>query len=137
MSNGRSVNPTTPDPLPGARQAERIARGLAPVLRQFGGVATITRTTGGTFNPATGMVDGATSESYRVAAVVGGPREHRRPGEDEVRVWAASATIGAGTVEPRTGDRIAIGGRTYTVGEVTAIRPDGLTPILYCVELIS
>lgn len=99
-----------------------------------GGPATLTRTSGGTLNTTTLQLGSATETTYPIKLVMAGRRDIWRGGT-LVRTWRLSAVIAAGTVEPQTGDRIAIGGRTYVVGEVEPTKPDGVTAVVYAVEL--
>ncbi|MGA1850469.1 hypothetical protein VH570_06485 [Sphingobium sp. HT1-2] len=92
-------------------------------LRKFGGQATITRKTGGVYDPSTGAVTGG-EETFPANVVI---RTNR--------VWTAQGVVGSETVatmmvEPKVGDIISLADQTWRVTEVEIVAPDGAA-ILY------
>jgi hypothetical protein len=98
-------------------------------LRKFGGQATITRKTGGVYDPATGAVTGGEA-TFSANVVI---RTNR--------IWTAQGVVGSETVatmivEPNVGDTINLVDQTWRVTEVEIVAPDG-SPILYKAKVVA
>lgn len=96
------------------------------LLAQFGTDATLTRTTTGEYNPATGAASQTTTTyTCKAARFDYSQRDIIRVGDQRIYLDA--------TVMPQTGDTIALGNRTYVVITARSIDP-ALTAVLYDVQ---
>lgn len=112
---------------------ERLAATSRRLLEQFGTSAVLTRTTPGSYDPATGATGAATTTTYACYAARFDYAQHDidgtlvRAGDQRIYLDVQD------TVMPRTGDTMTLGGRTYTVVTARAIDP-ALTAVLYEVQ---
>lgn len=100
------------------------------LLDQFGTTATLTRTTMGEYNPATGAASQTTTTYICKAARF--DYAQRDIDGTNIRVGDQRIYMDA-TVMPQTGDTIALGDRTYVVVTARSIDP-ALTAVLYDVQ---
>lgn len=103
------------------------------LLEQFGTSAVLTRTTLGSYDPASGTTGTATVTNYACYAA---RFEYAQRDIDGTLVRSGDQRIYLDvqdTVMPRTGDTVTLGGRTYTVVTARAIDP-ALTAVLYEVQ---
>lgn len=102
------------------------------LLEQFGTTATLTRTTTGTYNPATGSASQTTTTySCKAARFDYAQRDidgtNIRVGDQRIYMDVQDMVM------PQTGDTISMGGRTYVVVTARSIDP-ALTAVLYDVQ---
>ena len=117
--------------------AALVANGITLAARlDVAGPVTITRVIPGTnYVPGTDERIGDTPQSFTVVApeeATSGDKGLEDPHRN--RTYAAPAALCA--FEPSTGHTLkSAEGVTYRVIDVTPIRPDGVTPVLYLIEV--
>lgn len=104
----------------------------AALIDSFGTAATFTRTTGSTFNPATGSYTGGTVVTIAGNAV----RMDYAKGEIDgelVQRGDFKLLFGGAAGEPAIGDTVAFGGNNYRVMDVSPLSPAGVS-VMYDVQ---
>lgn len=102
---------------------DELRAGIGPgseLETTFGVPAILTRTTSGTKNPDTGKVSSKTRTDIPVNV-------SKRTVEVTTKEGGKSEATGFDMwIEPKTGDIITLGGKTYNVTAVNADEPDGI-----------
>lgn len=113
--------------------AEMAAEALA-LLDEFGQAATLTRTTSGAYDPATGAPATGTSATYTGRAYADQYAQRDIDGslvrQGDQRAYIATD----GMVPPKTGHTLALGGTTYSVISAGHWNVAG-TPVMYWAQI--
>jgi len=111
------------------------ATGIAKTLKAKGQAMTLTRVSGGTYDPVAGSTTGSTTTTYTVYGITTNYNNltllasHNRP-DSLILAGDKQAIVNAGTVEPLPGDTLAASGVTWKVIAADAVDPAG-TALLY------
>jgi hypothetical protein len=108
---------------------------LADLMTEIGTTGALTQVTGGTFNPATNSVSGASTANYTVTGIIRRPKREFMAGtivtDDRIRFTITASGL---AVVPAIGDTLTLSGTVYTVEELETVKPAG-TAIAYTLFL--
>jgi hypothetical protein len=106
-------------------------------LMEAGALMTLRRTIPGTMDPTKGEVVGASSKDYQVYGLIQSGNPSNSQGQryfngilvqtDDVSVLIAAAGL---TTVPASGDKLIVGGETYSVVSQIPVQPGGY-PIMF------
>lgn len=106
-------------------------------LSRNGVSVTVTYDGAGTYDPATGANTVATSTATAKGVLLPFSQGLRKMGNtniamgDEQLLLSALSTSGAALTQPKVDDSVTISGKSYKIVEVSPLKPDGATTILY------
>lgn len=108
-----------------------VAAEAAAVLREFGATGTLTRTTPGTYDPATGKA--ATSTTTQTVTAVMFPYGDKFIDGTLILAGDRQAFIAAvGVTPPQAGDVLTWGGETFTVVKAKNLSPARVAVLFEC-----
>lgn len=106
-------------------------------LERKGASVTVTYRTPGTYDPATGASTVSTATATAKGVILPFSQGLRKLGNtnivlgDEQLLLSALNTAGAALTQPKVDDTVTIGGKVHNIVEVSPLRPDGATAVLY------
>jgi len=107
------------------------------VLDRKGASVTVTYEGAGTYDAATGQNSNSTSTAIAKGVILPFSQGLRKLGNtniaigDEQLLLSALTTAGAALTQPKVDDSVTVNGKDYTIVEVSPLKPDGATAILY------
>lgn len=106
---------------------------IAATLKKKGTAMTLTRTGAGTFDPATGGVNGGAVSTYIVyGLILSFDLSDINAANSLIQSGDEKLMINAGIVQPLPGDSITVDNETYSVISVKRKRPQGVGLFYYC-----
>lgn len=116
----------------------RLQATASRLLKDKGQLVTFTRTTEGTFDPVTGKRTGTSESTFTADGVLGNYSGKEagalRAAGVEVRMDDRKLLIAAPETPPDLGDKVTVGGTSYTILNIKPVNPAG-TAITYELHL--
>lgn len=106
-------------------------------LDRKGASVTVTYRASGAYDPATGLSSITTSTATAKGVILPFSQGLRKLGNtniaigDEQLLLSALTTAGAALTQPKVDDGVTVNGKAYNIVEVSPLRPDGATAVLY------
>jgi len=111
------------------------AASVAATLKAKGQAMTLTRVSGGTFDPVTGGIAGAVTQTFTVYGITTNYRmESVNATNSLIQSGDKMAKIGATVTEPGPGDKLTIMGDVWTVIAVDTLAPQGVA-LMYTIQI--
>ena len=113
----------------------RLAASTLRMLTTYGSAVTLRSYSGGTYNPATMAASPTVSNSSRMAVVIAYKSGDVLASGGLIQDSDRLCLMGAEGAAPTLSDRVVVGAVEYAIKAVKTIAPDGITPVLYELQL--
>jgi len=111
----------------------KMASVATKLITKFGTTITLVRTTGGSYNPVTGVTVPGTAANVTAIGLV---RPYPDATIDGTRVIAGDRELLLdATTQPLPDDLPQIGGEDWTIVNIKTVKPDDATPVVYFVQV--